>query len=66
VPADSVPFGSVISVNGKTVFAAYDGDTLMAIANTASDVRAKFKAAMQAKDLHEWNKQQRERLGRKS
>jgi len=43
VPADSVPFGESISRNGRTVWAAYDKDgTLIAIAPTADQARAKF------------------------
>jgi hypothetical protein len=44
VPADSVPFGESISRNGETVWAAYDGETLVAVAATADDVLTKYKA----------------------
>jgi hypothetical protein len=42
VPADSVPFGESISNNGRTVWAAYEGDELIAVAPTSAEVRAKF------------------------
>jgi hypothetical protein len=48
VPADSVPFGDSISINGKTVWAAYDArGTLIAIAATASEVRRKYRELRQ-------------------
>lgn len=47
VPADSVPYGDSISRNGVTVWAAYDragdGETLVAVAATADDARAKYR-----------------------
>ncbi len=46
VPADSVPYGSDISVNGRTVWAAYNGDRLIAVAPTAEEARRKGRDAL--------------------
>lgn len=44
VPADSVPYGSSISRNGRTVWAAYDANgTLVAVAATAPEARRKYR-----------------------
>ena len=43
VPSDSVPYGESISLNGKHVWAAYDGDTLVAVAPTAGEARLKYQ-----------------------
>jgi hypothetical protein len=44
VQADSVPYGSSISHNGRTVWAAYDeAGTLIAVAATSDDVRRKYR-----------------------
>lgn len=46
VPADSVPYGSDISRNGKTVWAAFDEvGTLVAVAATAPEARRKYREA---------------------
>jgi hypothetical protein len=45
VPADSVPYGSSISHNGKTVWAAYDGERLVCVAATAPQARRKYREA---------------------
>ena len=43
VRADSVPFGDSISINGRTVWAAYNPDgELVAVAATAKEVRKKY------------------------
>ena len=52
VQADSVPYGSSISHNGKTVWAAYDdAGTLVAVAATSAEVRAKHREAIRPKHL---------------
>jgi YD repeat-containing protein len=44
VPADSVPFGDYISINGETVWVAYDArGTRIAVAATAEEVRRKYR-----------------------
>lgn len=43
VPADSVPYGDSISRNGVFVWAAYDGERLVAVAATADEARAKYR-----------------------
>ena len=43
VPADSVPYGSSISRNGRTVWAAYDGERLVCVAATAPEARRKYR-----------------------
>jgi hypothetical protein len=43
VPANSVPYGSSISRNGNTVWAAYDGEVIVAVGATATEVRAKYR-----------------------
>ena len=45
VPADSVPYGENISRNGRTVWAAYDGDTLVTVGATSEEVRIKYREA---------------------
>lgn len=42
VPADSVPYGDSISRNGRIVWAAYDGETLVCVAATAPEARRKY------------------------
>jgi|ERR1700677_291446 hypothetical protein len=42
VPADSVPFGESLSRNGRTVWAAYRWQELIAVAATADDARRKY------------------------
>lgn len=45
VPADSVSYGESISLNGKTVWAAYDdAGRLIAVAATADEARHQYKA----------------------
>jgi hypothetical protein len=46
VPADSVPFGDSISRNGRTVWAAYRADELIAIGATAPEARANYRSVM--------------------
>jgi hypothetical protein len=46
VPADSVPFGSDISLNGRTVWIALDGDRVIAVAATSAEVRVKYREAL--------------------
>jgi hypothetical protein len=50
VPADSVPYGESISRNGRTVYAAYDGETLIAVAATADEVRAKYRLILREQE----------------
>jgi hypothetical protein len=45
VPADAVPYGRVISLNGKHVWVAYDGEKLVAAAASANEARRKYRAA---------------------
>jgi len=47
IPADSVPFGTAISTNGKTLWGAYDGETLVAVGATAGAARRAYGAAEQ-------------------
>ena len=42
VPADSVPYGDSISHNGKAVWAAFDGESRVAVGATAGEARRKF------------------------
>ena len=52
VPADAVPYGSSISRNGRTVWAAYDeAGTLIAVAATSDEVRRKYRAQQRASGL---------------
>jgi hypothetical protein len=45
VPADSVPYGDSISLNGRTVWAAYDADgCLVAVGASVPEVRRKYRA----------------------
>ncbi len=46
VPADSVPHGTSISRNGKHVWAAYDSETLVAVAATADEARRKARRVL--------------------
>ena len=46
VPADSVPFGESISRNGRTVWAAYHNNELMAVAESADAARRKYRAVL--------------------
>jgi hypothetical protein len=50
VPADSVHYGSSISRNGKTVWVAYFGGTLIAVGSTAGEARAKFRQEMRRRE----------------
>jgi hypothetical protein len=45
VPVDSVPYGASISTNGRTVFAAYDGERLVCVAASATEARRKYREA---------------------
>jgi hypothetical protein len=45
VPASSVPYGSDISRNGKTVWAAFDGERLVCVAGSAPEARRKYREA---------------------
>jgi len=49
VVADSVPFGTSISRNGSTCWAAFDVDKLIAVGATADEARSKFKALVRSK-----------------
>lgn len=54
VPADSVPF---ISRNGRTVWAAYDGDgTLVCVAATADEARIKYREELKRREREEREK----------
>jgi len=46
VSSNSVPFGSDISLNGRTVWVALDGDKLIAVAATSAEVRVKYREAL--------------------
>jgi hypothetical protein len=46
-PADSVPYGQDIS-RGKSVFCAYDGETLVVAAASAPEARQKYRRAYMA------------------
>ena len=46
VPAGTVPYGESISRNGRTVWAAYYGDRLVAVAATAEEARRKGREAL--------------------
>jgi hypothetical protein len=46
VPADSVPYGSSISTHGNYVWAAYEGEELIAIGPTAAEARGKHREAL--------------------
>jgi hypothetical protein len=49
VPAGAVPYGSDISRNGRTVWAAYDEvGTLIAVAATSDEVRRKYRSLQRA------------------
>jgi hypothetical protein len=54
VGADSVPFGSSISHNGRTVWAAYNGETLVAVAAPADEARRKYRTAWLADEKARW------------
>lgn len=49
VPADSVPLGQLLSANGRWVWAAWNGEELIAVAATATEVRAKYRREMYAR-----------------
>jgi len=49
VSADSVPYGSDISRNGRSVWAAYNAaGTLIAVAATSDEVRRKYRFLQRA------------------
>jgi hypothetical protein len=50
IPADSTPIAQLISVNGCTVWGAFHNDELIAVAVTAPEVRAKYRAVMRARE----------------
>jgi hypothetical protein len=50
LPADTVPYGTDISRNGKHVWCAYDGETLIAVGPTADEARAKYREALRRKE----------------
>jgi hypothetical protein len=56
VPADSVPYGESISRNGRTVWAAYDGETLVVVAATADEARCKYREVRKAREREERQK----------
>jgi predicted nucleotidyltransferase len=43
VPADSVPYGDSNSRNGRTVWAAFHNDKLIAVGATHDDARRKYR-----------------------
>ena len=43
VPANSVPFGESISRNGRSVWAAYHNDELIAVGATHDEARRKYR-----------------------
>jgi hypothetical protein len=43
VPVDSVPFGESISRNGRTVWAAYHNDMLIAVGATHDEARGRYR-----------------------
>ena len=52
VPADSVPYGSSISHNGKTVWAAFnDAGQLVYVGATSSEVRRRYREALQRAEM---------------
>jgi streptogramin lyase len=51
VPADSVPYGSSISTHGNYVWAAYEGDELIAIAPTAAEARGKYRDVLRQRGV---------------
>jgi hypothetical protein len=53
VAADSVPFGEQITRNGQTVFAAYFGTELIAVAASSAEVRIKYRAVILAREKTE-------------
>lgn len=48
VPADSVPYGESMSRNGKHVWTAYDGERLIVVGATSTEVRVKYREALKA------------------
>lgn len=66
VPADSVPFGESISRNGRTVFAAYDGERLVAVGATTEEARRKYRDAYYAEGAKRAAKKRAEGDGQKS
>jgi hypothetical protein len=50
VPADSVPHGDAVSRNGRTVWAAYDSETLIAVGATANEARGKYREVRRQKE----------------
>jgi hypothetical protein len=54
IPASTVPFGESISRNGRTVWAAFDdAEVLVAVADTAGEVRVKYREAMRRRERDE-------------
>ena len=50
VSADSVPYGDSITHNGRTVWAAYDGETLVVVAASAAEARCKYREVRKARE----------------
>jgi hypothetical protein len=46
VPVNTVPYGDSIARNGKTMWAAFDGDRLVAVGATAGEARSKYREAL--------------------
>jgi hypothetical protein len=42
VPAETVPYGTDISLNGRTVWAAFHEDRVVAVAASAKEARRKY------------------------
>jgi hypothetical protein len=55
VPASSVPYGESISRNGRTVWIAYAGEQLVAVAPTSDEALIKYRAWVRQQWL-EWIK----------
>ena len=53
VDASSVPYGSDISRNGKTVWAAFEGEAVAAVGASKDEVVCKYRAVIVARGLGE-------------
>jgi len=43
LPAEAVPYGTSISLNGRHVWGAFDDDVLVCVAATADEARRKYR-----------------------
>jgi predicted negative regulator of RcsB-dependent stress response len=50
VDASSVMFGESISTNGKTLWAAYDGEQLVAVGASSDEARRKYNEALRREE----------------